>query len=608
VKNRGESAPLFQAGARGRPELSPHQTAAVREIALLLERRGGAILADAIGLGKTWVAIELARGELARGGRVDIIVPASLMSSWRIELDRFGVELPIASHDSLRRRVVTLEPGSEGGLLIVDEAHHFRNPQTRGYSALARFSIGKRVLLVTATPVSNSLRDLAALLALIAPDDSLRDAGLVSFEQVFGTSDFERISLIRRELVVRRDRSVLPRALWFGRVESRAIPYEVCGATGVICAVDELRFPLIARLSSRRVLQLFLKHRLGSSVEALRDSLTRQLRFCRRARNALDHGFSISKRDFHQLFHDDEEGPIQEMLFPEVWLDRSSDPNGAIDELVDESRRLTSLLEQVRHLRSTKFGVLLGDLHQSLEPSLVFTTAVRTALEIHGFLGRELKSAIVTSRTAAIGSIRCSREAALGSFMRGDTDALVLTDLGSEGLNLQRAAKVVHFDLPWNPARIDQRLGRAHRIGQTRSKVDCVFLVWDGDPDRRLEEILQRKTRIRRRFDSEQFVGAGILHERADRVDPGRILLPSRIAGSTPQGRLISRLTASGIADDDLCSALVRRYRAGAELLIDAIARSLEPGRDELDRLKEILSRERETYGSPVGKGRAGSS
>ena len=103
---------------------------------------------------------------------------------------------------------------------------------------------------------------------------------------------------------------------------------------------------------------------------------------------------------------------------------------------------------------------------------------------------RHLRCGLATSRDGT---------AAIEAFRRGTIDLLVATDLASEGLNLQRAAAVIHYDIPWSPVKLDQRNGRAHRIGQRRPLVRAVYFLPDRDTARTMA-IVASKNRARRRI------------------------------------------------------------------------------------------------------------
>src|SRR6185436_1517973 len=148
--------------------LAEHQRVAVARVLDLLEKHRGAILADEVGLGKSFVAAEVARRS---GCEVELIVPAALVAQWRDTLAQFDVAARILTHDAIASNPFVPLPRER--LVIVDEAHAFRNPRTRRFDALAQRTIAAQVLLVTATPVCNGVADLEALVSLVARDDLL---------------------------------------------------------------------------------------------------------------------------------------------------------------------------------------------------------------------------------------------------------------------------------------------------------------------------------------------------------------------------------------------------------------------------------------------------
>ena len=112
------------------------------------------------------------------------------------------------------------------------------------------------------------------------------------------------------------------------------------------------------------------------------------------------------------------------------------------------------------------------------EPTLIFTTFIATA--------------------RAIAKMLHVPRGAIDAFKRGEIDILVTTDFAAEGLNLQRAAVVIHYDIPWNPVKLDQRNGRAHRIGQTRDSVKAIYFI-PAEDRTRVAHVIAAKNRMRRR-------------------------------------------------------------------------------------------------------------
>ena len=186
--------------------LLPHQMDAARRDAGSLRVFGGSLLADAVGLGKTFVALAVT----TQYRRAVAIVPASLMEQWRRVSHRVRAPLNLVSHEALSRgrRV----PAAD--CVIVDEAHRFRNPDTRRYDRLARDLRGAPLLLVTATPVVNRPRDLASLLRLFLPDNGLAVLGVPSIDRAIGERDYAGLAHACAPLVVARSVSVLaPRSV-----------------------------------------------------------------------------------------------------------------------------------------------------------------------------------------------------------------------------------------------------------------------------------------------------------------------------------------------------------------------------------------------------------
>ena len=452
--------------------LAAHQSDAAARALELLRAHRGAILADDVGLGKSYVAAEVMRRFCGAGfspPEVDLVVPAALVGQWRETLTRFDVRATLLTHDALVRDRYVAEPRER--LVVVDEAHAFRNPKTQRYAALARRTAGARVLLVTATPVCNGLADLQALVRLIARDDLLASDGIPSIDVAFDARDRELLASIVAALVIRRDRSVLPEELQFGELERRVVRHPVPDAR-----IDELEFPLV---EDAAILRRFLWRRLESSEAAFLESLKRQQRFYERALAAIAAGRTLSKRDYRRAFAQDED--FQEVLFWDLFAPKgAADPQAVREEL----RRIEALC--ARNAPDTKRRLLEALLTN--EPTLIFTGSAATARDLHAHLKN---AGLITSKER-------SREAVLEAFRNGKLDTVVSTDMAAEGLNLQRAAVVIHYDIPWNPVKLDQRNGRAHRIGQERDTVRAIYFL----PETRTTKIVQtiaRKNRERRR-------------------------------------------------------------------------------------------------------------
>lgn len=501
--------------------LAAHQNEAVARALDLLRERRGVVLADDVGLGKSFIAAEVMR----RFANVDLVVPAALLPQWRETLASFDVSATVLTHDGVVSDPFVAAPGDR--IVVVDEAHAFRNPHTQRHAALARRTAGARVLLITATPVCNSAADLEALLRLIARDDLLADCGVPSIDAAFARRDADAIGAIVAALVIRRDRTVLPPELRFGQLRRTVIRHPVLDARGI----DALCFPLVGDYA---ILRRSLWRRLESSEAAFIESLRRQLRFYDRALAAIAAGRTLPKRDYRHAFAQEEDrDAFQQVLFWDLFAPSG---DGDAHAVRDEVARLEALLQVAREAPCTKREMLLARLDG--EPALIFTGCAATARDLHGAIRN---SGLVTSRER-------SRDAVLHAFRAGRIDVVVSTDMAAEGLNLQRAGVVIHYDLPWNPVKLDQRNGRAHRIGQRRDSVEAVYFL-PQSRETRVVETLARKNRIRR---STLTAGPDLASV------PRRTLRPRLVRGAAA-----SRLTG------DVPLRLLRRHKAGVELLIE---------------------------------------
>ena len=159
--------------------LQKEQVSTFRRALAAIARHGGALIADPVGSGKTWIALAIAQA-LDSGGESVVVVPASLRGHWGRIGERLGIDLAIISHEAISRGRLP----DHGHLVIVDESHRFREPTTRRYSYLAPWLVGRRILLLSATPVVNRLSDLAHQLLLAVRDDCLSGRGCPSLLEV----------------------------------------------------------------------------------------------------------------------------------------------------------------------------------------------------------------------------------------------------------------------------------------------------------------------------------------------------------------------------------------------------------------------------------------
>jgi superfamily II DNA or RNA helicase len=465
-------------------QLHPHQEEAAARVRRLLDVHGGALLADDVGLGKTFVALDVARDAV----HPLVIAPASIRAAWADAGRRTGVVVRFISVESLSRGAV---PVVAPDLVIVDEAHHLRTPATKRYRIASALCATARVLLMTATPVQNSLDDLRALLALIA---GARVTGMTR-EALAGF-------VVRRAASdVRLPQASLPRVAepqWLAAVDDvdcldrllalpRAVPPSDGDDGGVL-----LSYTLVRQwASSRAALVAALRRRLARA-HALEDALvagrmptraelaawtfadgTQQLAFPELAvaRPASLEGALLPQVRLHAA-------GVRELL---AWIERSPDPDTArATSLRDVRRRHPG----ERVIVFSEYADTVTALYRMLAPDS------RVALLTHG--GGRVAGGAITRREILT---RFEPGAARRTAEAGHIDMLLSTDVLSEGVNLQDASVVVHLDLSWNPARLEQRVGRVRRLGAVRDVVSVYLMPAPAPAERMLQ--LDRRLRLK---------------------------------------------------------------------------------------------------------------
>jgi superfamily II DNA or RNA helicase len=480
--------------------LAPHQIPAARQLGGIIERYGGALLADAVGLGKSYVALAVA---LARQEPFALIVPAVLVGQWRALLACQDTAAPVVTHEALSRGAVRLTAQSPIRLFIVDEAHRFRNRDTHRYQALAKLVVGARVLLVTATPVHNRLADLFQLFHLFLRDDALTALGLPSLNRAArGVAAPELLPGVVARLTVARSRQRV-RSGYVGGSLTLAFPER---APGRVIRAGPLPDPQLDALATaiRRLqsgadaaalFRLLLLTRLSSSVAAFRESLGRYEAYLEMALTAGQEGRCLSRREFQRLFPE-REGDLQLALFPILLA-----PGPCLirpDDLAT-ARRLRDLVTETSDPKATALEALLAARGGK---TIVFAGARATVRYLMRRLsGRRV--AAVLGDGGFLGRTRATRREVLQAFAPGaqgapapraalETDVLIATDLLSEGLNLQDAVRVIHYDLPWSPARLAQRVGRIDRLGSPHGMIETVTFL----PPRPLAQALRIEERL----------------------------------------------------------------------------------------------------------------
>ena len=539
-------------------DLNPHQVdAALFACRNPLSR--GVLLADEVGLGKTIEAgLVISQRWAERRRKILIIVPANLRKQWHQELqDKFGLQgliLEAKSYNAIRKKdrqnpfLFTSGPvicsyqfakskaddvkSIDWDLVVLDEAHRLRNVYKTS-NVIARtlkeaLSHVHSKVLLTATPLQNSLLELY---------------GLVSFidDRVFGDLDSFRSQFTGREQTFNglRDRlaPICKRTL-----RKQVQPYVSYTARKAIIqeftpsseeqelsrlVADYLRRPNLKAMpeGQRQLISLVLWKLLASSSHAIAGALETM---AKRLQGVLDETTEVP--DLTEELDEDYES-LDETA--DEWSDQDPDATApsrmerdAIAQEIEELRRFKTLATSIQD--NAKGKALLTALDRAFaeldrlgaaRKAIIFTESKRTQEYLLNLLAdTPYGDGIVLfngtnsdQRAQAIykdwlkrhegtdritGSKTADTRAALVEHFKERGKVMIATEAGAEGINLQFCSLVINYDLPWNPQRIEQRIGRCHRYGQKHDVVVVNFVDLSNEADKRVYELLAQKFQL----------------------------------------------------------------------------------------------------------------
>jgi hypothetical protein len=529
ARGGGGASRLAPALAHSAVDLNPHQIEAAA-FALAALPTGGAVLADEVGLGKT-VEAGLVLAQLAAEGkpRAVILVPATLRAQWREELrSKFGLEADVIDGDVVREREkqgLKTNPFDTGGIVIcshpfaamrtselervpwdvaiIDEAHRLRNAYRKDHRTGQALRKGLRKcpkLLLTATPLQNDLMELLGLAAFI-DDALLGNEETFRLQYASGELTEDKAADLKARLAPVVIRTLRRQVREYVKYTARRSIVEDFAPTAqeqeLYDRVSEYlrRDDAYAIPMARRALFVLVYRKilasssfaLAATLDRLADTLDQKIAGVECTAQAdlileLD-GFA---EEIEELFDDPADGPR-----PKGQL--------ALRRMNDELSELRACAKLARTIQvNAKGDALVRGLDRCFtvakacgwpDKAVVFTEFRRTQDYLKKLL--EAKGYSCTCLSGDVGGTE--KRAALVEEFRNTTQILIMTEAGAEGLNLQFCNLVVNYDLPWNPQRVEQRIGRCHRYGQQRDVLVLNFLNRSNAADARLYDLLSQK-------------------------------------------------------------------------------------------------------------------
>lgn len=416
-------------------KLLEHQVDAAHRA--LFEMDGTALLADEVGLGKT-IEVGMVLKEMNFRETVEsilILTPAQLAKQWQGEMkEKFGLEFvcnydsdfqDFVSHDRIITSIDTAKSeryrhqvlSRDWDVVVLDEAHYVKNEDTDRYQLIDRLSYDYAFFL-TATPIQNEVSDLYNIISLLKPGlfGTLR-----SFHREF--VDEQQETLQNREelqeklenVMVRHTRDDTDVDFTPREIDTRRFPMSDAERE-LYEAVSEYVREEYHQQSGKKLVLMTLQKEVVSSPRALKQTLEKQM--------------------------EDPQAPrakLRGLLDKALEVDKVTKQE-KLDEIVDEAR---DNVEKGRVIVFTQFRATQEQVLEGLDERGYTTHA------FHGGLSSGEKETVVEE-------------------FREEGGVLVSTDSMSEGRNLQFCNVMVNYDLPWNPMKVEQRIGRIHRLGQDR--------------------------------------------------------------------------------------------------------------------------------------------
>jgi hypothetical protein len=547
------SMSLFDAAV----DLNPHQIEAAL-FALESPLSKGVLLADEVGLGKTIEAgIVLCQFWAERKRRLLVICPASLRKQWALELtEKFNLptqvldaktfkEIQRHGRSPLEEKAVLIVSFNFASalredvksiawdLVVIDEAHKLRNayrPSNRVGQGIRWATEDCRKLLLTATPLQNSLIELYGLSTLI--DEHLfGDVNAFRARYVNASSS---LTDLRQRLATFCKRTLRNQVTEYVRYTERRAITRPFTSSDAEHALYEAVSAFLQRPDSyalprrqRHLTALILRKLLASSspaIAATLDTLRSRLETLRDGQVGNDPELTerlIAAED------------IEDELLDDILADDAPDKSDDDKVEIIDRQKLKQEIDLLQELAARARGIPVDTKSETLlkaldigfaqmaetgaaQKALIFTESRRTQdylkafLESHGYAGRVIAfngtnggpeaTQIYEQWLAAnrnTGRVSGSRaidvRAALVERFRDEGTIFLATEAAAEGVNLQFCSLVVNYDLPWNPQRIEQRIGRCHRYGQKHDVVVINFLNERNEADRRVLELLGEK-------------------------------------------------------------------------------------------------------------------
>lgn len=544
-----------------------YQQEAVRTISEIVDKYNGCFLADVVGLGKTYITAMYMQN---LPGKKLVICPPPIIENWEDAINDFGVRS--ATVVSLGKLEHIKKKGYQDfDYIFVDEAHRFRNENTSQYQLLHEICYGKKVILITATPLNNSIYDFYPLITLFQPAKNSTIPGIKNLEGFFvnarnrlkkldkSTPEYiEEVKNISKEvrnkvlkyILVRRTRrdvkeyfsnDIKKQGLFFPEVDApHRIVYQYDEKTNEIfdTTISKLKHFTFARYqpgnnlkatfkrsdfeqTQERNLVGFIKtmliKRLESSRFAFLQTVSRFINSYEQFIKMYNSGtVYISKKvDVYDYLESENEDELIEALendskakiyeanqFNNDFIDKLEFDLSILKWMKDSWSKIDKDFKKDAFIQALKSDEYLKD-----NKILIFSESMETGLDLYNSLYEDFGNSVLFYSS---GECRYENKSVSPNTVKDlihknydpkyyetldDIKVLITTDVLAEGINLHRSNIIINYDLPWNPTRVLQRVGRVNRVGSKFDKIHIynIFPSATADNELNLEDNIKAK-------------------------------------------------------------------------------------------------------------------
>ena len=527
-------------------DTNPHQIEAYL-FALSALKNGGAILADEVGLGKTIEAGLVIKHYFLSGKKnIILIMPSSLRKQWQIELkEKFDISAKVIDSENIidyeysskkNQNIIIISynfasthkkliSDTAWDLCIFDEAHRMRNVHKNGSkmaAILCDITKGIPKIMLTATPMQNSLFDLYGLIQFIDPR-ILGDKAVFS-ERYLKNEQYDELKATLDGIIQRTLRSEVSDYIQYPQRREMTVDFRLSlQEMELYMLINQyLKKEILYALpnSRRTLITSVIRKLLASSSMAVAETFKALRNRLIVLKQSTREESSTESLDYFFNFFDEEDQELEDTEQKEELFTREK-VNEFIQHEIDEVENIINKAEAITtnaKMNALKIAVKKAFDYQkdngAPEKIVIFTESVRTqkyifdelsnngykneVLLFNGSVSDSLTKQIYNAWKAKnynndMGSRGVELKNAIVEAFKNDYKILLVTDSGSEGLNLQFCSTVINYDLPWNPQKIEQRIGRCHRYGQQYDVVVINLLNTENFADKRVYEILSNK-------------------------------------------------------------------------------------------------------------------